>query len=86
MSLFHSVTCEPNSNHDYVSQAGTFPPRTQVPQVSARVWECPSKVMSATLEPGDIIVVNTNWWMHSTTVVGGNGGGGLSFTITKEYT
>lgn len=45
-------------------------------------FECPSTVMSATLEPGDIIVVNTNWWMHSTKVIDG---GGLSVTITNEY-
>ena len=45
-------------------------------------WECTNKEMSATLEPGDIIVVNTNWWMHSTKVVGGRG---LSVTITNQY-
>ena len=47
-------------------------------------WECPStsEAMSATLYPGDIIVVNTNWWMHSTKVVGRE----LSVTVTNEYT
>jgi hypothetical protein len=36
--------------------------------------------LSVVLEPGDVIVVNTNWWMHSTSVVQD-----LSVTITNEY-
>eukprot|EP00095_Tigriopus_kingsejongensis_P004003 maker-scaffold1031_size68893-snap-gene-0.28 protein:Tk04003 transcript:maker-scaffold1031_size68893-snap-gene-0.28-mRNA-1 annotation:"hypothetical protein CAPTEDRAFT_142276" len=44
-------------------------------------WKCPSETLEATLEPGDVIVVNTNWWYHSTSVLDG-----LSITITNEYT
>ena len=43
-------------------------------------WKCPGEV-SVTLDPGDIIVVNTNWWSHSTKVLGA----AVSVTITNEY-
>ena len=44
-------------------------------------WECPAGEVSVTLDPGDIIVVNTNWWSHSTLVLGAD----ISVTITNEY-
>lgn len=48
------------------------------PPECARI--CPGP-METILEPGDVIVVNTNWWYHSTSVLDG-----LSITITNEYT
>ncbi len=36
--------------------------------------------MTVELNPGDIIVVNTNWWMHATNVTED-----LSITVTNEY-
>ena len=45
-------------------------------------WSCQGGEMDALMEPGDVIVVNTNWWFHSTSVEDG----GLSITVTNEYT
>ena len=43
-------------------------------------WSC-GRVISTTIHPGDIIVVNTNVWFHSTKVEGP----GLNLCMTNEY-
>ena len=42
---------------------------------------CQNEDFSVILNPGDVIVLNTNWWEHSTKVVGDK----VSITLTKEF-
>lgn len=44
-------------------------------------WTCGSRSLEVIVNPGDIIVVNTNAWFHSTQVMPGP----LSIVITNEY-
>ena len=44
-------------------------------------WRCSGAELSATMRPGDVIVVATHWWFHSTEVVGNE----VSITLSNEY-
>lgn len=45
-------------------------------------WQCRrTGMLEVVLEPGDILVVNTNWWYHQTKVLPGD----LSITVTSEF-